>query len=450
MLIGQRDYGLRITLDRTKLEARNLTVADIIKSLKMKNIHVEGGKEAVLAVQTLGRLVDAEKLAKFILKTNPDGSLVYLRDVATIELGATGRPDRYVRLDGKPVVALVVSPTPEARPGKLSAALQEKVAQLRKLLPMGLELSIAFDFTPNLEAPGKPTTPEYLLLDPRLPAGASLERVERILARAAEVLRRTRGVQNVLTVTENPFDRFDRFDRDGDRPCILVPLMPAGKREAGRDQVIRAVRNRLFEELRDMSIRVRDLSGPSRFPECTYPVELALGGEEGPKVKELAGKLAEQLRRSKKLTDVWSSAETAPQRTLFIEVDRTKARTMGVSLDDVFKTLQTYTGSMYINDFNRFGRTWRVTVQVGDRPRDLAKGLKQLKVRNEKGDMVPLAALVQVQELASAGVHYRIDKRPAEKITANLAPGVTPAEARKLCESLAAKLGKEVRLVWLR
>src|SRR5206468_3625109 len=83
---------------------------------------------------------------------------------------------------------------------------------------------------------------------------------------------------------------------------------------------------------------------------------------------------------------------------LYVNIDRTKAKTMGVPLTDVFDALQAYLGSYYVNDFNRFGRTWQVNVQADARFRVDADTVRQLKVRNGDGDMVPLGAVAEVRE----------------------------------------------------
>src|SRR5205085_1022735 len=85
---------------------------------------------------------------------------------------------------------------------------------------------------------------------------------------------------------------------------------------------------------------------------------------------------------------------------LYADIDRTKVRTMGVALTDVFDALQAYLGSFYVNDFNRFGRTWQVNVQADARFRVDAEALKQMKVRNADGDMVPLGSVIDIRDSA--------------------------------------------------
>src|SRR5204863_3781629 len=83
---------------------------------------------------------------------------------------------------------------------------------------------------------------------------------------------------------------------------------------------------------------------------------------------------------------------------LYVDIDRKKVKTMGVELTDVFDALQAYLGSYYVNDFNRFGRTWQVNIQADAPFRTDAETVKQLKVRNADGDVVPLGAVAEVRD----------------------------------------------------
>src|SRR5262249_38287568 len=151
---------------------------------------------------------------------------VRLKDVARIELGA-GAARSHALLDGKPVVILAIHSLLGARPREVSAAVRDRVAELRKRLPHGLDLAVAYDFTPNLEDPDRPQTPEYLLLDVALPPGASTEHTVKTMERVAATLRQLPGVKDVLALTDNPFDSAH------DRPCILERLAPADGKRAG-------------------------------------------------------------------------------------------------------------------------------------------------------------------------------------------------------------------------
>ncbi|HEY7157509.1 MAG TPA: efflux RND transporter permease subunit, partial [Gemmataceae bacterium] len=419
-LLGQSDYRVRVWLDPDRLAALGLNAGDVTRTIeKQKEV---GG-------------LDVEELSNLILKADGEGRVVRLKDVANLELGAG--PDRSrASFNGKPVSALVVRPDGETASWKVRAALRDRLSQLRERLPKGLDLVTAFDF---------PTDTEHLLLDLDLPAAVSPERVNKVLSRCEALPREVPGVRDVLAMSENPFDLF------GGGPCILIALMPAKNRKAGRDEIARAIRAK-FDEF---SVRVRDLSAPGRPSHFGYPLDLAVRGPELERVREFAKELAGRLRENKKLSDVWANPDSTPRLQRTVDIDRTAAATRGVSLDDIFATLRVQGGSMYVNDFNRFGRTWRVQVQADPGSGDWIKDLGKLKVRGARGQMIPLNVLVKVSQTEAPRALDFLDFFPMIEITANPASGVKLEEARKLCEKLAEEVRKELqlpadyRLFWL-
>jgi multidrug efflux pump len=122
---------------------------------------------------------------------------------------------------------------------------------------------------------------------------------------------------------------------------------------------------------------------------------------------------------------------------LYADIDRTKVKTMGVQLTDVFEALQAYLGSSYVNDFNRFGRTWQVNVQADARFRVDAEMLKQLKVRNADSDMVPLGSVIDVRDSAGPVQITRYNMFPAAPITGASLPGVSTGDVLATMEKLA-------------
>src|SRR5207249_2558124 len=122
---------------------------------------------------------------------------------------------------------------------------------------------------------------------------------------------------------------------------------------------------------------------------------------------------------------------------LYADIDRTKVRTMGVALTDVFDALQAYLGSYYVNDFNRFGRTWQVNVQADAPFRVDAATVRQLKVRNGDGDMVPLGAVAEVREAAGPVTITRYNMFPAATITGATKPGVSTGDVLRAMEGLS-------------
>jgi hydrophobe/amphiphile efflux-1 (HAE1) family protein len=137
---------------------------------------------------------------------------------------------------------------------------------------------------------------------------------------------------------------------------------------------------------------------------------------------------------------------TLPQ--LFVELDRDKTKMMGVSVSGVFETLQAYLGSLYVNDFNRFGRIWRVQIQAEPEFRDSPADLRRIHVRNERGEMVPLSGVVESSLRAGPNVVSRFNGFPSVQITGAPAVGVSSGEAmgavrRAAAEHLPAGYGFE-------
>jgi multidrug efflux pump len=131
------------------------------------------------------------------------------------------------------------------------------------------------------------------------------------------------------------------------------------------------------------------------------------------------------------------SSFRAAQPQLYLDVDRAKAKTLGVSLDDVFSTLQIYLGSSYANDFTRFGRNWQVNVQADAAYRVDPDNIGQLKVRNRNGEMVPLSTLVTVRNTTGPAIVNRYNMFPSAEIAGGTAPGISSGQAISTMESLA-------------
>jgi multidrug efflux pump len=125
---------------------------------------------------------------------------------------------------------------------------------------------------------------------------------------------------------------------------------------------------------------------------------------------------------------------------LEVDVDREKVKQEGISLTDLFQTMQVYLGSVYANDFNRFGRTYQVKVQADAQYRATADNIAQLKVRNAQGAMVPLGSVVQVRESHGPDQSLRYNGYPAADINGGPAPGFSSGQAEAAIERIAAEV----------
>lgn len=239
---------------------------------------------------------------------------------------------------------------------------------------------------------------------------------------------RTDGVRDVLALSECPFDR---SPAQSNRAFLLIRLTPAGEGRASREAIAKPIRG-AFRQFPEAVLRLRDLSAPG-VP-GGYPVRLAvhtradLGASD---LQAAADALADRLSRDAGLTDVFSTFR-ANVPSLLLEINRKEAARLGVAVDQIEKALRPAVGQN----------------QPGSRER--LEQLRLLRVPNGRGAMVPLAAVVRVREVSGPTVIDRLDLEPMAEITANLAPGVSLAEARARCEEEArTTLPQTCRLTWL-
>src|SRR5438876_6491186 len=157
-ILGQQDYSMRVWLDPDKLQARNLTVGDVIRVLREQNVQVAAGQigqapvpkgqDFQYTLSTLGRLVEADQFADIILKTGSDGEVTYLRDVSRTDLGARSQ-DTLSRLDGKPSAGLGVFLLPGSNALDTADGIKARMRELEKTrFPKGLRYAIVYDTTP--------------------------------------------------------------------------------------------------------------------------------------------------------------------------------------------------------------------------------------------------------------------------------------------------------------
>jgi multidrug efflux pump subunit AcrB len=455
-MFGQRDYQMRVMLDPDRLAARELTVTDVATAISRQNISVSGpigdgtapkGQAIQLSLTTLGRLADPEQFENIIVKAAAGGATVRLKDVAQVEVASNASGVKSASFNGRPAVLLSIDPLPNSKPGEVSHAIADKLAELRSALPDGLKLEVVFDFTPNLVQPNEPTTPEYLVIDATLPEAASAERTAKTLEQATELVRKTPGVEDVLTLSEHPFSPVR------DRPCLVVRLTPRAQRQLDRQQLAADLTIALKTQIPDVAFRISASTTAEGLPLYGFPIDFAIEDRGQNGIEALLGGaegLVEKLKHSGKFSDVDVDSGLRRIPLLTLEVDRAKCLALGVDVDDIFKTVQTFLGSATVNKFNQAGRTWQVTLQAQSRRLDRTADIKKLQVKNKDKQLVPLGAVVNLRETSAPSVLERHNMYPVARITANLAAGVPLADAKALCETVAGEsaAAKQFKLVW--
>jgi multidrug efflux pump subunit AcrB len=155
-------------------------------------------------------------------------------------------------------------------------------------------------------------------------------------------------------------------------------------------------------------------------------------------LQTVADKIVAEGDNTPGLRDLFTSFR-ANTPWLFLDIDRTAAKTMGVSMSEVFNALQVYLGSLYVNDFNRFGRTWQVNVQADKDYRQQIDDLKLLKVRSQNGQMVPFGSIAKVRDVTGPVLINRYNMYPSAAINCTVDPSVSSGRAIELMDDVVQK-----------
>jgi multidrug efflux pump len=277
----------------------------------------------------------------------------------------------------------------------------------------------------------------YLIVFAQLPEGASLERSQAIITRAGGIARSIPGVTGTVE-----FPGFNLL-AGGNLPnagTMFVSLDEFSKRkEPGRSaEAIMGQLYTRYRELTDALILVLP-PPPVQGLGSTAGFKMMIQDRADMGLDALAGtafRMMVEGSQTPGLAQVFTTFTTrVPQ--LHLDVDRVKAKSMGVALTDVNDALQTYLGSLYVNDFNRFGRTYQVTAQADASFRLHAEDIARLKTRNADGEMVPLGTLLNVRETTGPDKVIRYNMYPAADINGVALPGVSSGQAIALAQGLA-------------
>ncbi len=280
----------------------------------------------------------------------------------------------------------------------------------------------------------------YLVGIVQLPPAASLDRTEDVLKRVSEIALAEPGVESVVAFPGLSINGFVNASNEG----VMFAMLDPFEQRTTEDLSAGAIAGKLwgkFGTIQEGFIGI--------FPPPPVPGLGALGGFKM-QVEDRAGhghealfaatqQLVQRASADPALAGLLSSFQVnVPQVSL--DVDRVKAKTQGVALGDLFDTLQIHLGSLYVNDFNRFGRTWQVNVQADAQYRTQASDIAGLKVRNAEGEMVPLGSLVDVADGFGPDRVMRYNGYPSADVSGGPAPGASSGEAVAAMERLASQV----------
>ena len=325
----------------------------------------------------------------------------------------------------------------EAYSGGVRRAIGRKTVMMVVYLVLAVATVLLFRVVPGGFVPAQDK--QYLIGFAQLPDGATLDRTEEVIHRMGELLKQNPNVQDAIAFPGLSINGFTNSSNSG---IVFATLKPFAERKQ-KDQSGGAVAgqlNQAFAGIQDAFIVM--------FPP---PPVAGLGTTGGFKLQleDRASLGYEQMDGAVKafMAKAYQTPELAGMFTswqvnvpqLYADIDRTKARQLGVPVTDIFETMQIYLGSLYANDFNKFGRTYSVRVQADAPYRARAEDVGLLKVRSLTGEMVPLSALMQVQSTFGPERAMRYNGYMAADINGGPAPGVSSGQARAAIERIAAE-----------
>jgi multidrug efflux pump len=296
---------------------------------------------------------------------------------------------------------------------------------------------LAFTRTPTGYIP--PQDQGYLLVSVQLPDAASTERTRKVMRQVDDLVRATPGVDHTITVTGQSFVLGATGPNFG---TMFVILEPFERRQGDRSKygfvVLAKLTAQIRREVQDAQVLI--LPPPPVRGLGTaggYRVMVEDRGDLGPAgLQTQTNQLIRAINGNPELGSAFTVYRAnVPQ--LFVDVDRVRCLQMGVPLRDVFATLQVYLGGVYVNDFNRFGRNWQVTAQADAPFRMYANEIRNLRVRNDHGEMVPLGAVARIEDITGPVVIQRYNTFPAAAVNGNLAPGTSTGTGIRLVEEAA-------------
>ena len=325
-------------------------------------------------------------------------------------------------------------------------AYQGAVARVlnRKALAFGVYLVllgvtyVGFQAVPSGFVPGQDK--QYLVGFAQLPDGASLDRTEDVLRRMSDIALKTPGIKDAVAFPGLSIAGFTNAPNAG---IVFFGLDEFEKRRSpglSGGAIAGAVNQRLAS-IQDAFIAVfppPPVNGIGTIGGFKLQIE-DRGGLGDQALYDAMKAMQMRAFQAPELSPSFSSFQiNVPQ--LFADVDRAKVKRMGVALTDVFETMQINLGSLYVNDFNRFGRTYRVVVQADAPYRSRADDIAQLKTRNAKGELVPLGSLMRVERSFGPDRAIRYNAFPSADLNGAAAPGYSSGQAQAAIERIAREV----------
>ncbi|MEA2918175.1 MAG: hypothetical protein QOJ15_10256 [Bradyrhizobium sp.] len=280
----------------------------------------------------------------------------------------------------------------------------------------------------------------YLLVAVQLPDGAALDRTQRVLDQVSDLAGKTPGVEQVISIAGiSALDNSSSLANAGVAYLILKEWS-----ERGPGQDLRSLFVGLNEKLsaipeaQILVIPPPPIQGIGNAAGFAMQVQLRDGNSDFGKLQAIAGAIVSNAQTQSALQRVSSSFRSmVPQ--FDVEVDRIKTQTLHVTTDQVFSTLSSYLGSTYVNQFNKFGRTFQVYAQADAQFRLTPRDIERLMVRNSQGDMIPLGTVATITPSVGPSLISLYNLYPSATIIGLPAQGYSSGQSMALMEEIAGK-----------
>jgi len=284
----------------------------------------------------------------------------------------------------------------------------------------------------------------YLMVNVQLPDGASLQRTDRVLGEVTKIAQNTPGVDQVLTISG-----ISVLDNNASVPTTgvaYVMLKDWSVREKAKGQdllsLYRDLANSLKEQVLGAATTVippPPIQGIGNSGGFTMVLQIRDGSSDFAKLEAVANQMVSQVGSQSAVRSIFTTFRAAAPQFHFL-VNRTKAETLGVTVGQVFSALENYVGSTYVTQFNKFGRVFQVYVQADAKFRVTPEDILNLKIKTEKGQMVPLGTLLETKPVHGPALIGLYNLYPAATISGVPAQGFSSGEVIELMEQAAAKI----------
>ena len=280
----------------------------------------------------------------------------------------------------------------------------------------------------------------YVIVVVQLPPGASLARTDEVQQRVLDLAMGVPGVAHAVNIVGFSGATFTNAPNAG---ALFLVLDDFAKRAHDPQQSAAAIQAALFQRLS----AVQDAFVIAVLPPPVRGIGTAGGfrmmvedraGQGSAALLAATQALVARAAQTPGISGAFSLFETSTPE-LYLNIDRTKAQLLGVNVQDVFTALQIYIGSSYVNDFNLFGRTFRVTAQARDEDRRDVDDVLKIRVRNSSGDTVPLGSFTTADSISGPYRVPRYNLYPTAEIDGGAAPGYSQGQALAIMDKLAAE-----------